>query len=384
MDEAFAWRGAKQAAAREEDPIRAHGDPDSGDYHEETQEGLVDDLIGDRVEDIRREHGDAAAGAFGSIAAGVATPALHYLSDWLREGGARGPYQPRTKRQLEGDLKELEEWMRGAKLAPTLEAIDRRAAGRYVTEHLTRAGLDAKTVQRKVSACRSYWVWLGRKGHVPDDRNPWDRQAPPKAAASGHDEDNKRPFTDAEVVALLNGPADAEIADLMPLAALSGMRIEEINRLQVRHCAGGVFNITESKTDAGVRKVPIHPDLSAIVARRVNDKVPTAYLFPEPGPLADGRERSMAASKRFGRYRKRDGVGVDEQVEGKRRGLVNFHSFRRWFITAAIRLGQPEHVVQQVVGHALQGVTMGVYFGKDDAARLRECVEAVRLPAEGR
>jgi len=375
LDEAFAWRGVKEMASRGE-RVNAMGDPDREDH----QEGLVDDLIGERVEEIRRADGDAAAGAFAGIAAGIATPLLHHLGDWLREGGAKGPYQPRTKRQLEGDLKGLEGWMKGASLPPTVEAIDRRAAGRYVTEHLTRTGLDAKTVQRKVSACRSYWVWLGRKGHVPDDRNPWDRQAPAKAAANGRGGETERPFTDAELVALLNGPADPELADLMRVAALSGMRIEEIYRLQVRYCAQGMFDIRVAKTRAGVRKVPIHPDLAAIVARRVKGKEPTGYLFHEPGALVEGRERSMAASKRFGHYRKRDGVGVDEQAEGKRRSLVNFHSFRRWFVTTAIRRGQPKHVVEQVTGHALNGMTLGVYFGGDDAARLRECVEAVRLP----
>jgi len=46
-----------------------------------------------------------------------------------------------------------------------------------------------------------------------------------------------------------------------------------------------------------------------------------------------------------------------------------------------IRADQPEHVVQQIVGHKHQGVTMGVYFGGDTMERLRECMEAVRLPA---
>jgi integrase len=59
---------------------------------------------------------------------------------------------------------------------------------------------------------------------------------------------------------------------------------------------------------------------------------------------------------------------------------VNFHSLRRWFITSALRAGQPERVVQQVVGHKAQGVTLGVYFAGDLQGALRACVEAVRLP----
>jgi integrase len=67
----------------------------------------------------------------------------------------------------------------------------------------------------------------------------------------------------------------------------------------------------------------------------------------------------MAALKRIRR------LGLAEMVDGKRRSLVNFHSLRRGFITAAFRAGQPERVVQQVVGHRAQGVTLGVYFAGD-------------------
>lgn len=72
---------------------------------------------------------------------------------------------------------------------------------------------------------------------------------------------------------------------------------------------------------------------------------------------------------------------MHEREEGRRRSRVNFHSFRRWFITKALQAGQPERVVKQVVGHSLQGdVTLGVYFGGDLMPALRKCVEAVRLP----
>ena len=74
-------------------------------------------------------------------------------------------------------------------------------------------------------------------------------------------------------------------------------------------------------------------------------------------------------------------MGVHERKEGRRRSRVNFHSFRRWFITAAIQAGQPTRVVQQVVGHRLSGMTEGVYFGGDTMDAKRACVEAVALPA---
>lgn len=68
------------------------------------------------------------------------------------------------------------------------------------------------------------------------------------------------------------------------------------------------------------------------------------------------RERSFKASNQFTQYR-RD-RGVDDVVSGNRRSRVNFHSFRRWFITRAERAEQPEQIVAAVVGHSRNGITL--------------------------
>jgi hypothetical protein len=47
---------------------------------------------------------------------------------------------------------------------------------------------------------------------------------------------------------------------------------------------------------------------------------------------------SFRASNEFTEYRR--SVGVEEVVKGRRRSLVNFHSFRRYFITKAEQADQ--------------------------------------------
>ncbi|HEY6732542.1 MAG TPA: hypothetical protein VI256_01895 [Roseiarcus sp.] len=42
-------------------------------------------------------------------------------------------------------------------------------------------------------------------------------------------------------------------------------------------------------------------------------------------------------------------------VPGRRRSLVNFHSFRRYFITKAEQADQMEHIIAVVVGHKRPG-----------------------------
>jgi integrase len=73
-------------------------------------------------------------------------------------------------------------------------------------------------------------------------------------------------------------------------------------------------------------------------------------------------------------------VGVEEVVPGRRRSLVNFHSFRRYFITKAEQADQMEHIIAVVVGHKRTGMTLGRYSGGPLLEQARRCVEAVRLP----
>ena len=63
-----------------------------------------------------------------------------------------------------------------------------------------------------------------------------------------------------------------------------------------------------------------------------------------------------------------------------RRSLVNFHSFRRYFITKAEQADQMEHIIAVVVGHKRTGMTLGRYSGGPLLEQARRCVEAVRLP----
>lgn len=335
----------------------------------------ADMVLDSDMMDIRVGDGEEAAGAFLGIAYGVATPLLHHVDAWLAEGGAHGPLNLRTQAMYRADLRRLEAWGKAQGIPQTVEAITREVAGRYVGS-LIAAGINRKTANRRISAPSAYWRWLGKRAGIVD--NPWTGQSLATAPARlGHDKD-KRPYTDAELVTLLAGPADRETADAMRLAALSGMRLEELYRLTVADCYGGWFNIRQAKTAAGVRRVPIHPELAGLVARRSEGKAPEAFLMSEAGALKPGRERSASFSKRYGHYRRK--LGIEDRAEGRRHSRIDFHSLRRWFVTRARQAGIDRAVVAAVVGHEVGNLTDDTYSGGPSEAQLRACVEAVRLP----
>ena len=315
------------------------------------------------------------ATAFHQLATGQATPIDEYLEQWLLEA----TYAPRTMGDHRRAIQRLKDWG-----AETVEAVDRKRAGAFVSWLLRPHDAanwsgDRTTAAKYKSSLSSYWAWMRGKGLV--EANVWIDQpiAKSKAHLDGA-ETKERPFTDDEMRTLLAGPADALVADLMRMAALSGMRVDELCRLKVQDCDGDSFRIAKSKTTAGVRSVPIHSDLCAIVARRSAGKGLDTYLFDELAdpPAGSRRERSMPAVKRFSRYTRALGVAV--VLEGKRRSLTNFHSFRRWFVTKAEHAGQPENIIASVVGHKRQGMTLGLYSGGPSADQFKTCVEAVKLP----
>ena len=325
---------------------------------------------------IEYRHGRPAADAFAEVSLGRATPLLHHVDAWLAEGGVKGPLKERTRSQYRADLARLGDWLGSENLPATLESVTPIVAGRFVTEELVGKGIDWATGNRRISAASAYWRWLIKRAGLVT--NPWSGQSLSRSAQARVGARTKRAFTASEAAALLAGPADAEMSDAMRMAALSGARVEELYRLRVGDCRDGWFDIRESKTRAGIRRIPIHSDLEAVVARRITGKATGDFLFHEPRRKDGSRERSSALSKRFGRYRQ--SIGVEERTDGRRHSRIDFHSWRRWFVTEARRAGIDRAVVAAVVGHRVGNLTDDVYADGPDAALLRECVEAVRLP----
>lgn len=308
------------------------------------------------------------------IASGRDVPVDEDHPDYLKQLTVK----PRTRADDERAMRYLLHWCRDHRVSPTIPAITRKVAVRFMDALPDVAdGRSPATLNKYLSRLSRYWHWLLQRELA--ETNPWSGlkvTGPP----TPHDEE-ERPFTQAEMVALLSGPASPAMHDLMRIAALTGARLDVIVSLKVRDCADDCFLFQPQKKEKQPRKVPIHSALKARIAARTEGKDEDDDLFPEwPPPKKAGskRERSFKASNHFMDYRR--AVGVDEKVPGKRRSLVNFHSFRRWFVTEAERAGQPESIIAAVVGHKRPGMTLGRYSGGPSLEQARRCVEAVRLP----
>ncbi|TIR27205.1 MAG: hypothetical protein E5X07_28450 [Mesorhizobium sp.] len=342
-----------------------------------------------RAHELEETQGLHTAKAFFALASGQVTPLDHHADEFLKHQG----YRMKSEGDFRRVLGWLGAWLRDSRLPVALEAVRRVDAGKFLSESLT-VGRSRQKATAYLGFIRQYWTWLLEKGHLPSGENPWDGQKLPaerRPAREAETDKGKRPFTDEEIVKLLTGNGRPLLNDLMPVGALSGMRIEEICQLKVSDCRDGAFNVWAGKTDNARRTVPIHSGLTGIVKRRTAGKKDGDYLFDDLPPVPKSREtRSDPAAKQFTRYRRK--MGVDERPNEKAKSNVDFHSFRRWFMRKARDVmlaggaGFDEWTFAWVVGHTDNERSKSLdlsqhgYAGQDPEKAKRALVEAVKLP----
>lgn len=170
VHEALVWRANLEAARLQASEI----------YGEDDYTDVLMDQARERSAQIHAQ--DSARGKlFDGLATGTATPLTLHLETWLSQGGQNGAFPERTKGDHRRSLKALGGWLTKERIAPTLEAIDRRTAGRFTTEHLLTSGRAAATIGKVIWTFSTYWAWLRRRGILSENqRNPWADQAPPK------------------------------------------------------------------------------------------------------------------------------------------------------------------------------------------------------------
>lgn len=371
VEEAFHWREDLKNAAESIEPDEGTR-YDGGEGEGETEYDVIRSLLGDRAEEIEKRDGIIRARTFVDIATGKGTPINSMIDGWLAETNMK----PRQKIDYRRAVTKFSAWLIDNKLPETIEACTRKVAGRYVSGKFVAASVNVRTANKDISAISSYWRWLTKKGYI--ETNIWERQSLPKPKGK-----TKRPYNDDEMLVLFSGSPTPLLRDFMLIAAFSGMRVEEIARLKYESVADfsgvRVFDITEAKSVAGVRKVPIHSALEATIERRLTRKAAGDSLFPEikvPGPDSPV-ERSQKVVKAFTTYRRK--VGVDDVSPGARQSRVDFHSFRRWFVTQAEQADNHTSVIDSVIGHNRQELSMNTYSGGPSIKQYQKVVESVVL-----
>lgn len=170
---------------------------------------------------------------------------------------------------------------------------------------------------------------------------------------------DRQPWEDSEIQELLKNSQDdlspyRDLHDLIRLAMYTGCRISELLKLTRQDVKEDYFIIRDSKTDAGRREVPIHPELQQLVARL---------------RITGGETLLPKASYRikFSNLKKSLGFGPEKV----------FHSFRNTVSKKLLEEGVSEVVAASILGHKINTMSYGTYA--KGAVPLKQKVEAIRL-----
>ncbi|MDF3867969.1 tyrosine-type recombinase/integrase [Pseudomonas denitrificans (nom. rej.)] len=266
----------------------------------------------------------------------------------------------RTLDNLEVKLKSLSTFLKDQTLPLTFASVE---------AWLDSLKVSSRTKKQYLWAGSEFWRWAmkhddGWRNQYQGRPNPFKEHDLPKE--SKQDRKAERVAFTIDDVKRLRSAASPALANVITLAAYTGARIEELCQLKIEDVVKvdglPAFNITDSKTAAGIRTVPIHPHIAALVDE-FKQTSEDGYLIKSPKGGAYGR-KSQGFVNQFSTLKKKEAFGPQH----------TFHSFRKTFITELLHQDVPGVIIASVVGHETGTITFDVY---SQGASIKQKMDAV-------
>jgi|GEM_PF-3905912 len=253
-------------------------------------------------------------------------------------------------------------------IAVSWAELQRRFGGR-------ERGLSDATVNRHMGTLSALWKWAEEREHC-EGRNPFDGHR--RNLRQGKNKQGYVAWERGELTALFDPPPKrADLREVMLVALYSGMRLNEIASLTngqlKREGEVAYIDVTESKTTAGIRKVPLHSKLEWLFLK-AQEGAEGARVWPSFNDEGPGKKPGGDAGKEFSRFKRSLGFNDRRKV---------FHSFRKNVVGQLESAGVPQNEVAQIIGHEKQGLTFGVYGEQLSLERLAEIIELVDYSERG-
>ncbi|MGE0953412.1 site-specific integrase [Escherichia coli] len=233
-----------------------------------------------------------------------------------------------------------------------------------------------QTIQNYISALAQIWDLARNRYHDAPQDNPW-RGHGLEAKSS---KVNYEAFSNDELAKVFSMLADEEeMQNITLIGMYTGMRINEIASLtidDVKEIEGVLcFEITQGKTKAAARLVPVHSLITPLVLS-LREKPHNGFLFYHASitERADGK-RSTWHTQRFTRA-KRKALGE----KGTERKV--FHSLRHGVAQLLDRNQIPEDRIALILGHQRGNTETFRTYSKNAASpvELKKYIELLRYP----
>lgn len=236
---------------------------------------------------------------------------------------------------------------------PTLESVSARAVMKWIDGEIR----SQSSVSKTKTFLSKYWKYLQQRDYVSRDHKPFTDIELPKTLKPRQ---QREAYTDDEVALILERldlKEDNALTAITTLAMYTGARISELAGLRVDNVVTvdriTCLQIEESKTNAGNRTVPVHPEIQELVQTLVTDST-DGYLVSGVNSKGGKDRRADVLGKRYGRLVRHDCQLPSTKV---------FHCFRNTVATKLESAGIPENIAADIVGHDKATMTYGLYSG---------------------
>ena len=246
-------------------------------------------------------------------------------------------------------------------LFPIFEEIDQSDIRNYCDGRLR--GTDGKqawaraSLKKYLNYARTYWEYCyERHTSAPNlviNADLLPKEGNTKAVKMKRMNSNL-PYSVEDAHALLNGAIarnDQPLEDLIRLGMYTGCRINELCSMKLSQVTEDAFQIDDSKTPDGIRRIPIHADIQQML-ERLKQTSTDGYLLSGQSNNNQFGVRHTGLQQKFSRLKQALGFGQK---------VYTFHSFRSTLANQFESAGVPETHAARIIGHQVNSMTYGVY-----------------------
>ena len=327
------------------------------------------DVVIDEAERLASKHGDDRAQEFVDIVTGKRTPSGVLFDQWKEQL----TLTPKTIDQMERDVQLFVDRF------ATLEEITKKKALEWLDD-MKAQGSTHSSLSRIAGSCRNYWGYLQHRDYIPTDVNPLSNLVRKPKGKGARKKDANLPYSDDELKRIHHGAlnqtrygkpyADQQLTDFILIAIHTGMRLEEVCSLRTEDVTDKALTIVDSKTEAGIRQVPIHSRIASRV-KQLKDESKDGYLISGLSDENKYEIRGNAIGKRFQRLKVSLGFELRKHTA---------HSFRSTLLTKLENAGVSENVAMDIVGHDKPTLTYGHYSGGTTLEVKKAAIEKISYP----
>jgi integrase/recombinase XerD len=286
-----------------------------------------------------------------------------------------------TVAKYEAGAADFLDWLDGEPIKASRADVER-----YLDQWAARSDAKPGTVRLRITAISKLYDYLDSQGLLVDEagrelRNPVDRVERPKSRRKANDH-----LSAEETRALLAACVTPQEAALVDLLRWSGLRISEACALTWADYGGRALRVRESKTQSGIRSIPVLPELEkGLDSWRAH--LESKGLYRHDGPILVSRNGTPMFPQFAWRLLKRvaDRAGVRAQgatdATGHNVSTISPHTLRRTFATDLLNRGVRIETVSHALGHADTRTTQAHYAELASETARTEILSAYNVAA---